>query len=210
MHGEAALKSGMPDGDGGAKGGTYTFSPAHCDAVFAAFFGTDNPFEALEGVSPCLQIMYTYQDARALACSMSRLMTMLFKGAPCREPEADSGIKVNFTRGTRQRERAGLSGRLAVDRLLCADLASAFQSLKANDKLKAGKKQVHALPLTLEEVYHGCLKKVHFQRRRVGAANELEAEERELTVDVKPGLPDGTCFVFEGCAAARPLTMLTC
>ena len=49
LHGEELLKVGKPDGKGGTKGGIYAFHPDKCDAIFAAFFGTDNPFEALEG-----------------------------------------------------------------------------------------------------------------------------------------------------------------
>lgn len=49
LHGEVALKSGMPDGSGGTKGGSYAFTSDQCDEIFRAFFGTDNPFAALEG-----------------------------------------------------------------------------------------------------------------------------------------------------------------
>ena len=73
-----------------------------------------------------------------------------------------------------------------------------FQAMTANNKPSLGKKQVHPVKLTLEEVYFGCLKRVTFQRRKIGATGDMEVEHREVTIDVKPGSPEGTCFVFEG------------
>lgn len=49
LHGEEVLKHGKPDDSGERKGGIYTFKPAACDQIFNSFFGTSNPFEALEG-----------------------------------------------------------------------------------------------------------------------------------------------------------------
>ena len=88
-----------------------------------------------------------------------------------------------------------------------ADLSMTFQTMTANSKPTPGKKQVHAVQLTLEEVFFGCLKRVSFQRRRIAASGDMEVEVREVTIDVKPGAPEGTCFVFEGCAilSVRPL-----
>lgn len=56
----------------------------------------------------------------------------------------------------------------------------------------------YPLELTLEEIFHGCLKKVTHKRKVLVNAGEYYEEERTLTVDVKPGLPTGTRFVFEG------------
>ena len=39
QYGEHGLKEGIPDGKGGIKGGTYTFSK-NAHEIFAAFFGT--------------------------------------------------------------------------------------------------------------------------------------------------------------------------
>ena len=69
--------------------------------------------------------------------------------------------------------------------------------MTAKQKLNEGKMQVHPVRLTLEEVYHGCLKKVIFQRRKLLPDQSIETEDRQLVIDVKPGLPDGTRFVFE-------------
>lgn len=81
-----------------------------------------------------------------------------------------------------------------------ADLTNAFKQQTDVHPSKEGKKKVHPLQLTLEEVYYGCLKKVSFQRRRITPQDTMETEQRQLTIDVKPGLPEGTRFVFEGCA----------
>lgn len=75
-----------------------------------------------------------------------------------------------------------------------------FQALTTSKKANAGKTQVHPVKLTLEELYHGCLKKVVFQRKRLLPDETVETEDRELVIDIRPGLPDGTRFVFEGSA----------
>jgi DnaJ family protein B protein 13 len=56
----------------------------------------------------------------------------------------------------------------------------------------------YTVELTLEEIYFGCLKKVSHKRKVLTEAGELIEEPRTLTIDVKPGLPTGTRFVFEG------------
>lgn len=82
-----------------------------------------------------------------------------------------------------------------------ADISATFEALAATADPQAGRKLVHTVHLTLEEVHHGCIKTVRFQPRRMAAGGEATLEERELTIDVKPGLPDGTRFVFEGCGS---------
>ena len=77
-------------------------------------------------------------------------------------------------------------------------MSSMFQVMTTSKKAKEGKTQVHPVKLTLEELYHGCLKKVVFQRKKLIADDNVATEERELVIDVRPGLPDGTRFVFEG------------
>lgn len=54
------------------------------------------------------------------------------------------------------------------------------------------------MELTLEEIYFGCLKKVTHKRKVLLENGEYFEEPRTLTIDVKPGLPSGTRFVFEG------------
>jgi hypothetical protein len=56
----------------------------------------------------------------------------------------------------------------------------------------------HDVELTLEEIYHGCSKKVTHTRKILYESGRIQEEERTLVIDAKPGLPDGTRFVFEG------------
>ena len=135
LHGEEALKHGKPDGNGGTKGAFYNFDSSDCTRIFTSFFGTNNPYEALE------------------------------------------------------------------------DLTTTFQSMTATNEPKQGKMQTHPVELTLEEVYHGCLKKVTYQRRRITVDDRMEVENRVLTIDIKPGLPEDTRFVFEGCVSNDPQPM---
>eukprot|EP00798_Chlamydomonas_sp_ICE-L_P016770 gene16770-23045_t len=61
LYGEDALKDGMPDGKGGIRGGIYQFDPEVTpNQVFARFFGTANPYEALDGISAQFEAMTTY------------------------------------------------------------------------------------------------------------------------------------------------------
>ena len=50
LHGEEPLKNARHDANGLVKGGIYQFNPSRCEEIFSTFFGTTNPFEALEGV----------------------------------------------------------------------------------------------------------------------------------------------------------------
>ena len=145
MHGEAALKNGMSDRSGGTKGGTYSFAPSQCDDVFRGFFGTDNPFAALEGAQ-CAKL--SPHQVELLAAQSATLCSALTSGYSRHTGALDS--------------MASHVGRVIIRKtqLCAADLATSFQALGANDKPKAGKKQVHALLLTLEEINTGCLKKV--------------------------------------------------
>ena len=58
--------------------------------------------------------------------------------------------------------------------------------------------QQRDLDLTLEEMYHGCLKRLVHNRKITDEGGNVRIEPRELTISVKPGMPDGTVFLFEG------------
>ncbi len=68
------------------------------------------------------------------------------------------------------------------------------------------------MELTLEEIFFGCLKKVTHKRKVLTETKEYLEETRTLTIDVKPGLPTGTRFVFEGCVtrACAALAAASC
>lgn len=63
----------------------------------------------------------------------------------------------------------------------------------------------YPLALSLEEVFHGCIKQVAHVRKTLLENGEVLEEPRTLSIDIKPGLPDGTCFVFEGEGHITPL-----
>lgn len=134
LYGEDALKHGIPDGQGGLKGGLYLFDPNKTPLkVFERFFGTHNPYEALNAIS------------------------------------------------------------------------AHFQALTTAEQPKKGKHTTYTVELTLEEIFHGCLKKVTHTRKILGTDGKVTEELRTLTIDVKPGLPDGTRFVFEGEGNKTPM-----
>jgi DnaJ C terminal domain len=82
-----------------------------------------------------------------------------------------------------------------------ADLSMSFQAAAAGKKGPIGKHLVLDVMLSLEEVASGCLKQVAYQRKRI-CDGEMLMEEREVTIEFKPGMMDGTTFVFEGCGSS--------
>ncbi|MEW5299466.1 MAG: hypothetical protein WDW36_002481 [Sanguina aurantia] len=77
-------------------------------------------------------------------------------------------------------------------------MSAEFEAMTTMERPKVGKNKVYAVELTLEEIFHGCLKKLQHRRKVLHADGEYSEEIRTLTIDVKPGLPTGTRFVFEG------------
>lgn len=77
-------------------------------------------------------------------------------------------------------------------------ISAQFEAMTTQDTPKPGKNKVYPVELTLEEIFHGCLKKVTHKRKVLLDSGEYLEEPRILTIDVKPGLPSGTRFVFEG------------
>lgn len=49
------------------------------------------------------------------------------------------------------------------------------------------------------------MKQVAHTRKTLTDAGDVLEEQRTLTIDVQPGLPDGTCFVFEGEGHKTPM-----
>nr|CAD7409557.1 unnamed protein product [Timema cristinae] len=65
------------------------------------------------------------------------------------------------------------------------------------------------LPLTLEEVFHGGLKKVRITRHVLIGVDKTTTEAREhvLKINIKPGLPSGTEFKFVEVGDQGPTTI---
>ncbi len=55
----------------------------------------------------------------------------------------------------------------------------------------------HTLNLTLEEMYHGCSKRMKISRQVQSSSGGVSKEEKILSVDVKPGWKAGTKVKFE-------------
>ncbi len=54
------------------------------------------------------------------------------------------------------------------------------------------------LVLSLEEIFAGCSRVVSHTRRALSSEGLEVQELRTLTVEVSPGMVDGTMFVFQG------------
>ncbi|CAM9473462.1 unnamed protein product, partial [Discosporangium mesarthrocarpum] len=63
---------------------------------------------------------------------------------------------------------------------------------------------VRDLECTLEELFSGCTKTFRVIRQRIHAEGGLRDEEKELTVDVKPGWKKGTRITFPNEGDERP------
>ena len=59
LYGETGIKQGVPDGNGGWKGGFYTFEDGKADEIFVSFFGTNNPYAALQDISSSFRSLTT-------------------------------------------------------------------------------------------------------------------------------------------------------
>ncbi|KAI4841009.1 DnaJ domain containing protein [Plasmodium brasilianum] len=75
--------------------------------------------------------------------------------------------------------------------------AMSSTSTDKNNKIQKSQAYEVILLLSLEELYFGCKKKLKVTRKRF-IGNQTYDEVKFLTVDVKPGLPDGTAIIFYG------------
>jgi len=55
----------------------------------------------------------------------------------------------------------------------------------------------HDLYVTLEEIYHGCVKKMKISRRVVQADGSSRKEDKVLQISIKPGWKSGTKVTFQ-------------
>jgi len=76
-------------------------------------------------------------------------------------------------------------------------ISSQFEAMTVAEQPMVGRNKVYTVELSLEEIFHGCLKKVSHKRKILHDNGEYTEELRFLTIDVKPGLPSGTRFLFE-------------
>ncbi|XP_017063128.1 dnaJ protein homolog 1 isoform X2 [Drosophila eugracilis] len=82
-------------------------------------------------------------------------------------------------------------------------LGSAFRSHSFNVHTPFKKEQKqdppveHDLYVTLEEIYHGCVKKMKISRRVVSADGSSRKEDKVLQISIKPGWKSGTKVTFQ-------------
>ncbi|EDW39674.1 GL15626 [Drosophila persimilis] len=82
-------------------------------------------------------------------------------------------------------------------------LGSAFRSHSFNVHTPFKKEQKqdppveHDLYVTLEEIYHGCVKKMKISRRVVQADGSSRKEDKVLQISIKPGWKSGTKVTFQ-------------
>eukprot|EP00238_Polyblepharides_amylifera_P006964 CAMPEP_0196573820 /NCGR_PEP_ID=MMETSP1081-20130531/3655_1 /TAXON_ID=36882 /ORGANISM="Pyramimonas amylifera, Strain CCMP720" /LENGTH=339 /DNA_ID=CAMNT_0041891657 /DNA_START=311 /DNA_END=1330 /DNA_ORIENTATION=- len=77
------------------------------------------------------------------------------------------------------------------------EIAESFEAMTATPKLQVGKPKLGDVQVTLEEIYHGTIKKVQHQKKVLTADKKVETFDRNLTLDIKPGTPECTRFVFD-------------
>lgn len=54
----------------------------------------------------------------------------------------------------------------------------------------------HELPVSLEDIYKGCTKKMRITRKVVGADGSSRTEDKVLSINIKPGWKSGTKITF--------------
>ena len=92
------------------------------------------------------------------------------------------GTKVSFPGGT--------GGRVDF-----SDFGGAFGGFSTQQQ-QQDKPVEHVLELGLEDLFHGCTKKMKISRKVLGADGTTTNEDKILTIDVKPGWKAGTKVTF--------------
>ncbi|KAK0149452.1 DnaJ subfamily B member 5 [Merluccius polli] len=168
--GEEGLKTGG-GGTSGAPGGStyhYTF---HGDphATFASFFGGSNPFDMFFG------------------SNRNHGHPSRPNGFPSASPRRGGGGGLNngFPAGEGRRRRGGGGG-----------------GGGHSERLGTGRRHqdppvVHELKVSLEEIFHGCTKRMKITRRRLNPdGRSSRAEDKILNIVIKKGWKEGTKITF--------------
>ncbi|KAM9744091.1 dnaJ homolog subfamily B member 5 isoform 1-T2 [Menidia menidia] len=180
--GEEGLKTGGSSSSGAPGSSTYHYT-FHGDphATFASFFGGSNPFDMFFGSNR----------------SHSRSNGFSFHNDHSNDPEQDvemdeedpfahfgrqfgfpGGMNNGFP-GEGRRRRGGPSERLGASR-------------KHQDP-----PVVHELRVSLEEIFHGCTKRMKITRRRLNPdGRSMRTEDKILNIVIKKGWKEGTKITF--------------
>lgn len=170
MHGEEGLKGGIPGGAGtGGQNFTYTF---HGDprATFAQFFGSASPFQAFfEMGPPGSNRMFGFGED-----DMMDVDDM--------DPFASLGIPRQTGPGGAYRSQSfnfhGNPNRISKDKMQDPAIE-------------------HDLYVNLEDIVHGCTKKMKICRKVVQPDGSTKKEDKVLTINIKPGWKAGTKITFQ-------------
>lgn len=168
QYGEEGLKGGSSGGSEGPGGGfTYTF---HGDprATFAQFFGTSNPFHTFFDIGPGANRMFAFQDDMDLDEDPFATLGM-GNARPGGPGGAFRSHSFNFHTGQPGRNK---------------------------DKSQDPPIE-HDLYVTLEDISHGCTKKMKISRRVLKPDGTSQKEDKVLTINVKPGWKAGTKITFQ-------------
>jgi len=85
------------------------------------------------------------------------------------------------------------------------DIALSLEEMTTDPQPKPGKAKLGDVEATMEEVYHGCLKKFLHNKKILDEEGRISEDKVELCADIKPGTLEGTKYVFEGVGNILPL-----
>jgi DnaJ family protein B protein 13 len=77
------------------------------------------------------------------------------------------------------------------------EISESFEAMTATPKLKIGNRKTHDVQVSLEDIFHGAIVKVEHVKKVITSDKKVEKHTRTLTLDIKPGTPDRTLFVFD-------------
>ncbi|KAM6965642.1 dnaJ homolog subfamily B member 5 [Aplochiton taeniatus] len=180
--GEEGLKTGGSSSSGGPAGSSYHYT-FHGDphATFASFFGGSNPFDMFFGSNR------NHNRSNGFSFNHSDHINE-------QDPEADTDEDDPFAHFGRQFGfPAGMNGFPGEGRR-----RRGVQS----ERLGASPRQqdppvVHELRVSLEEIFHGCTKRMKITRRRLNPdGRSMRTEDKILNIVIKRGWKEGTKITF--------------
>ena len=87
-------------------------------------------------------------------------------------------------------------GRSTGGKVDFSDFGMPFGGFSTQQSQQQDKPVEHVLELRLEDLYHGCTKKMKISRKVLGTDGVESNEEKILTIDIKPGWKAGTKITF--------------
>ncbi|KAF6729789.1 DnaJ-like protein subfamily B member 5 [Oryzias melastigma] len=180
--GEEGLKTGGSSSSGAPGSSTYHYT-FHGDphATFASFFGGSNPFDMFFGSNR----------------SHSRSNGFPFHADHSNDPEQDTEMDEDesFTHFGRQfgfpgGMNNGFPGEARRRR-------GAPSERHGNNRKHQDPPVVHELKVSLEEIFHGCTKRMKITRRRLNPdGRSMRTEDKILNIVIKKGWKEGTKITF--------------